>query len=336
MVMATSTPNPGANGSRAGRASQRTARWPDRGSAMRRPVARAMPRRARPMATPNPPAPCWAGRSAMARSASPASTGSSRRSSRPAVSARSASASSSTAGSGLSRSATRPMRAASPALRAPPLPRLRGRSRQWAPASRALAAVASVDPSLTTSTSATPGSARSARTVAPTRSASSLAGTRASTAALALAPPRRRSRALGPLREEAGGAVLDAVLAGGEPAGGCPRGPRPGRAGRRPCRPSRCRTPGGSPPGCRAGRGSRRSPGGRRPPRPRPPAAAGAGRDLVGQGDEERVRGHGGGGGGGRAEQHEDRALARERVGAGGQRPAELAGRPGSRRPGGR
>jgi hypothetical protein len=41
----------------------------ERGSAMRRPVARAMPRRARPMATPNPPAPCWAGRSAIARSA---------------------------------------------------------------------------------------------------------------------------------------------------------------------------------------------------------------------------------------------------------------------------
>ncbi|HEV3496329.1 MAG TPA: copper transporter, partial [Actinomycetes bacterium] len=46
------------------------------------------------------------------------------------------------AGSGLSRSATRPIRAARPALRAPPLPRLRGRSRQWAPASRARAAVA--------------------------------------------------------------------------------------------------------------------------------------------------------------------------------------------------
>jgi hypothetical protein len=181
MVMATSMPKSGAKGRRAGRASQRTARWPERGSDMRRPVALAMPRRARPMATPKPPAPCWAGRSAMARSASPSSTGSRSRPSRPAVSARSASASRSAAGSGLRRSATRPIRAARPALTAPPLPRLRGRSRQWAPASRALAAVASVDPSLTTSTSATPGRSRRARTVAPTRSASSLAGTSAST-----------------------------------------------------------------------------------------------------------------------------------------------------------
>ena len=237
MVMATSTPKPGAKGMRAGRASQRTARWPERGSAMVRPVALAMPRRARPMATPNPPAPCWAGRSAMARSASPVSTGPSRRSSRAAVSARSASARSSAAGSGLSRSATRPMRAARPALRAPPLPRVRGRSRQWAPASRARSAVASVDPSLTTSTSATSGSWRRARTVAPTRSASSLAGTSASTVPELTSPRSARG----------GGRRRRPWCRTGRrgAAGGWLRGPRPGRAGRRRCRPSRCRRPGG-------------------------------------------------------------------------------------------
>ena len=93
--------------------------------------------------------------------------------------------------------------------------------------------------------------------VAPTRSASSLAGTRASTV-----PPSPSGSAPGvvaltsPRSSPGGGRRRRPWCRTGRrgAAGGCPGGPGPGRAGRRPCRPSRCPTPGGSPPGCRARR----------------------------------------------------------------------------------
>ena len=110
-----------------------------------------MPRAARSRTLPNPPRPPAGGSTPMARSTSPASTGSRSRSAAPAVVARSASISRNTSASGAR---------ATPARTAPPFPRLTGRRRTCAPAPWASTAVASVEPSSTTRTRSTAGSAR--------------------------------------------------------------------------------------------------------------------------------------------------------------------------------
>ena len=109
MVMATSTPKPGRTA--AGPAGPPSGRLAGQGLGHAAAGRQAMPRRARPMATPKPPAPCWAGdRRWPGRPRRPGPGRAGGRAGRPCGPA---SASSSTAGSGLSRSATRPMSAAS-------------------------------------------------------------------------------------------------------------------------------------------------------------------------------------------------------------------------------
>ena len=179
--MPTSMPQPAASGLASSKARRVRQRWPDSGACGVQPVSSVMPRRAVPITRPIPPA-CWpsavccGGRTAMASAARPDTTASTSGAQRAAEAPRSASSSSSVPTSGSrSRCSTtpRPLTADSTAAA---LPRLRSCETTIAPAAAACAAVASELPSSQTMTTSTPGSARAAVTVAPTRSCSSLAG----------------------------------------------------------------------------------------------------------------------------------------------------------------
>jgi hypothetical protein len=155
------------------------------------PLSSAMAPAANRRTDPSPPPACG-GTSAMARSARSSTTAARTGASRPAVSPRSASASSQMSAGGSRRRAP---------SSAPPLPSRCGMRRTVAPAASATAAVPSSEPSSTTITSDTSGSDASERTVAPTRSPSSGAGTSATTRSgltradpAAAATPGRRAR----------------------------------------------------------------------------------------------------------------------------------------------
>ena len=178
--MPVSMPKRGANGTTTLSTSPRIARCPEIGAPSSSPASRRIAQRAKSTASPKPPPTRWAN-VATARSARPSRTASASAGRWHALAPRSPSHST-TSGKPSTR------RAAS--VIAPPLPMSRPVETTSAPASRASAAVSSVEPSSATITRASGNASRSAPSVAGRRSASLCAATITTTSMTAGSVPR--------------------------------------------------------------------------------------------------------------------------------------------------